>query len=155
MIPFTHGYRCPRCADLFTHCSFNIAMQGCQEFRVKWYGYPMTARTWEPEENILDTSIINEYWKMKSNIVKPDTTQGMVEESEVRGEQSERCKSKRKKRKSTQKADNTTTTIEQEHDTGNRNRGSLNSNTTSMNEQSACRKNYVAKSQHTAGTYLV
>jgi hypothetical protein len=36
--------------------------QGKLEYCVKWYGYPLTDTTWEPEESFVDLSSIDEYW---------------------------------------------------------------------------------------------
>ena len=38
-----------------------------RQYLVKWEGYPSTENTWEPEENILDDSLIENFYASKNN----------------------------------------------------------------------------------------
>ena len=32
-------------------------------YLIKWLGYPSAQNTWEPESNVLDTLVLDEYWR--------------------------------------------------------------------------------------------
>lgn len=104
-----------------------------QEYLIKWYGYRHSDNTWEPEQSIFDSEVIRMYWAEK----KSKHTNCISSEASKIPNGACIAGSKRS-HNSTIKETN----------------GACNDHQNDLSDIGCCVKNYVAKSEHTAGAHM-